>query len=285
MRLGRVRRPAPGLHARARGGAAPPGRLGADLRPAAGAALGRRGGGALPAHVDRRRARGVLPADRRLPRPLAADLRAGRGRARGRLPDLHAHARDGHRRRATAACAACRPSGATIEGEVVVNAGGMFAAEIGRMAGVRVPIVPVRARVPRHPAVPRARRRATCRRCATPTCSSTTARRATAWSWAATSATARRGRCDGPTASTRIPPDFNGRLLEEDWDRFEEIAANSRRRVPAMDDVEVTRLINGPEAFTPDNEFCLGETEVRGFFVAAGLLRARARRRRRASAR
>ena len=29
-------------------------------------------------------------------------------------------------------------------------------------------------------------------------------------------------------------------------------------------------MINGPEAFTPDNEFCLGETEVAGFFVAAG---------------
>ena len=67
-----------------------------------------------------------------------------------------------------------------------------------------------------------------------------------------------------------IPADFNGRLLEEDWPRFEEITENSRRRVPAMDDVTVTRLINGPEAFTPDNEFCLGESEVRGFFVAAG---------------
>jgi 4-methylaminobutanoate oxidase (formaldehyde-forming) len=67
-----------------------------------------------------------------------------------------------------------------------------------------------------------------------------------------------------------IPPDFNGRLLEEDWDRFEEIVANSRMRVPAMEDVRVTRLINGPEGFTPDGEFCLGETEVRGFFVAAG---------------
>ena len=29
-------------------------------------------------------------------------------------------------------------------------------------------------------------------------------------------------------------------------------------------------MINGPEAFTPDNEFILGESEVRGFFVAAG---------------
>ncbi|MGZ4173317.1 MAG: GcvT family protein, partial [Solirubrobacteraceae bacterium] len=67
-----------------------------------------------------------------------------------------------------------------------------------------------------------------------------------------------------------IPETFHGRLLEEDWPRFEEIAENSRRRVPAMDEITVTRLINGPEAFTPDNEFCLGESEVRGFFVAAG---------------
>ena len=49
----------------------------------------------------------------------------------------------------------------------------------------------------------------------------------------------------------RIPADFNGRLLEEDWPRFEELARNSSRRVPAMDEITVTRLINGPEAFTP----------------------------------
>ncbi|MGH3722324.1 MAG: glycine cleavage T C-terminal barrel domain-containing protein, partial [Pseudonocardiaceae bacterium] len=34
--------------------------------------------------------------------------------------------------------------------------------------------------------------------------------------------------------------------------------------------VGIRTLVNGPEAFTPDNEFCLGETEVGGFFVAAG---------------
>ncbi|MGH2741642.1 MAG: GcvT family protein [Thermoleophilaceae bacterium] len=68
-----------------------------------------------------------------------------------------------------------------------------------------------------------------------------------------------------------MPADFNGHLLEDDWDRFEEIVVNSRRRVPQMEDVQVTRMINGPEAFTPDNEFCLGETEVGGLFVAAGL--------------
>ena len=67
-----------------------------------------------------------------------------------------------------------------------------------------------------------------------------------------------------------IPADFNGRLLPESWDRFEEITANSQVRVPAMADVGLRKVINGPEAFTPDNEFILGETEVAGFFVAAG---------------
>ena len=41
-------------------------------------------------------------------------------------------------------------------------------------------------------------------------------------------------------------------------------------RVPVLADTGVASMINGPEAFTPDNEFCLGETEVAGFFVAAG---------------
>ena len=67
-----------------------------------------------------------------------------------------------------------------------------------------------------------------------------------------------------------VPKDFNGKLLIEDWDRFEDIMINSTLRVPAMATVPLRKLINGPEAFTPDNEFCLGPTSVRGFFVAAG---------------
>ena len=52
--------------------------------------------------------------------------------------------------------------------------------------------------------------------------------------------------------------------------RFESIMEGAIRRVPAMADAGVNRVINGPEGFTPDNEFILGESEVRGFFVAAG---------------
>ena len=40
--------------------------------------------------------------------------------------------------------------------------------------------------------------------------------------------------------------------------------------MPALEEMEVVRLINGPEAFTPDGEFILGPTDVRGFWVAAG---------------
>ena len=66
-----------------------------------------------------------------------------------------------------------------------------------------------------------------------------------------------------------IPADFNGKLLEEDWDRFEELMDRGRARA-ALEESEVVKLVNGPEAFTPDGEFILGPTEVRGFWVAAG---------------
>ena len=67
-----------------------------------------------------------------------------------------------------------------------------------------------------------------------------------------------------------VPQDFNGKLLTEDWERMEEIMINSSMRVPAMANAPIRKMINGPEAFTPDNEFCLGPTSVKGFFVAAG---------------
>jgi 4-methylaminobutanoate oxidase (formaldehyde-forming) len=68
----------------------------------------------------------------------------------------------------------------------------------------------------------------------------------------------------------QIPPNFNAKLLPQDWPRFEEIASNAAMRLPRMADIGVKNFINGPEGFTPDNEFCLGETSVGGFYVAAG---------------
>jgi 4-methylaminobutanoate oxidase (formaldehyde-forming) len=156
-----------------------------------------------------------------------------------------------------------------IECEVVVNAGGIFAAEIGRLAGVRVPIVPF---AHEYLVTQPFRERA-------PGDHLPTLRDPDLLIYfreeGAGLVMGGYERDSAPWALDdhlldNVPADFNGRLLEEDWDRFEEIAENSKKRVPVMDEITVTRLINGPEAFTPDNEFCLGETDVGGFFVAAG---------------
>jgi glycine cleavage system T protein len=68
-----------------------------------------------------------------------------------------------------------------------------------------------------------------------------------------------------------IPPDFNHKLLEPDWDRFMGLLDAAIERVPCAADAEPIKLINGFEAFTPDGEFIMGETpEVRGLWVACG---------------
>jgi 4-methylaminobutanoate oxidase (formaldehyde-forming) len=73
-----------------------------------------------------------------------------------------------------------------------------------------------------------------------------------------------------PWSVDGVPADFNNRLLAEDWDRFAPLMEAAVRRVPAVEEADVVQLVNGPEGFTPDNEFVLGESEVAGFFVAAG---------------
>jgi 4-methylaminobutanoate oxidase (formaldehyde-forming) len=59
-------------------------------------------------------------------------------------------------------------------------------------------------------------------------------------------------------------------LFEPDPERFAESWAGALARVPALEGLELAKVVNGPEAFTPDGEFILGETEVAGFWVAAG---------------
>jgi glycine cleavage system aminomethyltransferase T len=73
-----------------------------------------------------------------------------------------------------------------------------------------------------------------------------------------------------PWSVDGVPGDFNNKLLQEDWDRFAPLMANACERVPAVEHAPIVQLINGPEGFTPDNEFILGESEVHGFYVAAG---------------
>lgn len=149
-----------------------------------------------------------------------------------------------------------------IAAEVVVNAGGMFAPEIGRMAGVTIPIIPMAHEYVFtepidgvHAGLPQLRdpdNLVYFREEVGGLCMGGYERHPAPWA------------LDG------VPADFNGKLLAPDWPRFAEIMDGAVRRVPAIGDAGINRMINGPEAFTPDNEFILGESEVRGFFVAAG---------------
>ena len=78
-------------------------------------------------------------------------------------------------------------------------------------------------------------------------------------------------RAPAPWGLDGIPADFNHHLLPPDWERFAPLLEGAVQPVPAIGIAEVVQLINGPEAFTPDGEFILGEPpEVRGLFVARG---------------
>lgn len=68
-----------------------------------------------------------------------------------------------------------------------------------------------------------------------------------------------------------VPSDFAFQLLGDDWEKFAEPLANGRWRIPTLQTCRFERFVNGPESFTPDNNFLMGETpELRGLFVAAG---------------
>ncbi|HEX7425452.1 MAG TPA: FAD-dependent oxidoreductase, partial [Mycobacterium sp.] len=72
-------------------------------------------------------------------------------------------------------------------------------------------------------------------------------------------------------APDAIPYPFEFRLLEEDWDHFEILMNNALLRIPALEVTGIKKFYNGPESFTPDNQFILGEApELDNFFVGAG---------------
>ena len=72
-------------------------------------------------------------------------------------------------------------------------------------------------------------------------------------------------------APDKIPYPFEFQLLEEDWDHFEILMNSALLRVPALGETGIKKFYNGPESFTPDNQFILGEApELANFFVGAG---------------
>ena len=66
--------------------------------------------------------------------------------------------------------------------------------------------------------------------------------------------------------------EFAFQLLPEDWDHFEPMMVNALHRLPCLETAEVKMLLNGPESFTPDGAFLLGESaETKGLFLGCGM--------------
>ncbi len=149
-----------------------------------------------------------------------------------------------------------------VECEVVINAAGMYAAQLARLVGVELPLVPFGHQyLVTEPFAPALEPLPTLRDPDNLVYFRTEVgglvmggyeRNPSAWG------------LDG------IPEGFEAKLLPQEWERMEELFANAIRRVPALETAEVKAFFNGPEAFTPDADFLLGETDVPGFWVAAG---------------
>jgi 4-methylaminobutanoate oxidase (formaldehyde-forming) len=150
-----------------------------------------------------------------------------------------------------------------IAAEVVVNCAGMWGREVGLMAGVNVPLhacehfYAITEPVANMPAgLPVLRDPDSCtyfKEDAGKILFGAFEPRAKPWGM------------DG------IPEDFCFDELPEDIDHFTPILEAAMARVPALQTTGIRRFFNGPESFTPDNRYLLGEApELRGFFVAAG---------------
>lgn len=201
-----------------------------------------------------------IPTDGRIdPSGLAYALAAG---ARSRGCEIHTQTavtgisvRNGRVRAVTT-------TQGTVRTPVVVSAAGVWSWHIGRMIGVTIPIVPIEHHymitVPFD--VPRD----------LPTLRDPDLR-----------VYAREevggllvGGYEGnpvPCGPEPIPHDLDPVKMVPNWDRFETLARNAALRIPALNDVGIRKLMIGPETFTPDGDFLLGESaEVQGFFAAGG---------------
>ena len=151
-----------------------------------------------------------------------------------------------------------------VETEVVVNCAGQWAAQVGAMAGVSVPLhsaehfYVVTDQVQGvHPDLP-------------------ILRDPDGWTYVKEEVGGLVVGGFEPDAKPWVPPaevpyPFEFSLLEEDWEHFSLLMDSAVHRIPVLAETGIRMFYNGPESFTPDNQFLMGEApEVRGFFVGAG---------------
>jgi len=148
----------------------------------------------------------------------------------------------------------------TIKTEIVVNAAGQWGGEVGKMVGLNLPVVPMahlyiitKPIEGVHHDFPTLR----------------DPDLLVYWREEVGGlVTGGYERDPAPFGLKGIPKDFKYQLLPPDWERFTPLMENSIKRVPAVENAEIIQLLNGPEGFTPDGEFLLGPTSVKGFWVA-----------------
>ena len=151
----------------------------------------------------------------------------------------------------------------TITADVVVNCAGMWAREVGRLAGVNVPLQaaehyylisePVEGA---HPLLPILR---------DPGNAAYIREEAGKIMVGIFETEAR------PWGQPRIPDGFAFGEIPPDWERMYPHIERAMRRVPCLLQTGIKLLFCGPESFTPDHNYLMGEApNLRNFFVAAG---------------
>ena len=74
-----------------------------------------------------------------------------------------------------------------------------------------------------------------------------------------------------PWAIDGVPNNFNSNLLDSDFDHFLQLAEPATKRTPCLEQAGIRKLVNGPEAFTPDGDAIMGPApEMDNVFVAVG---------------
>ena len=156
-----------------------------------------------------------------------------------------------------------RTDAGDIEAEYVVNCAGMWARSVGRMAGVNVPLQAAEhyyliseAVAGVHPKLPILR---------------DPGNSAYIREEAGKIMVGLFERCAKPWAESGIPEDFSFGDIPPDWERMYPHIEKAMRRVPCLLETGIKLLFCGPESFTPDHNYLMGEApNLKNFFVAAG---------------
>ncbi|TCD13812.1 GcvT family protein [Oricola cellulosilytica] len=152
--------------------------------------------------------------------------------------------------------------GAIICGKVV-NCAGQWARQVGAMAGINVPLQPVKHQYIVTEKIPGLAADA-------PTIRDPDRR---TYFKEEVGGLVTGGYEPDPQAWTTgdVPNDWEYRLFDDDFEHFEQHMEQAMIRIPALAEAGVKQMINGPESFTPDGNFILGVApECANMFVGAG---------------